>query len=304
MLSYGHGAIYCQKAFELLDMIGWQRADTVLPYLVPTIVYGTREDVLPYTRPFMRSLGGTDLAALAMLPVDDGWRDDGTLLTTLLGNDRKAIVPAVIDVMRAGAGVNGVLDVVVETVGERMMRYDLAGEHDLLDDFGWLDITHGLTYAHAARWHHQMAVTSGNDSAGTPTDTVRLAMFTAFLAQWTGRHEWHTKVAERDPGRSFDRHRRRGREGPATRGPARQRLGVHRLRPRHQDQSCCVAGGRPERVDAAAASRRPPARFAPTGAICGRQCGPIDRIPGRAGAHGTSERPRSADRRLAWSRLA
>ena len=57
LLSYGHGAIYCQKAFELLDLIGWQRADTVLPYLVPTIVYGTREDVLPYTRPFMRALG-------------------------------------------------------------------------------------------------------------------------------------------------------------------------------------------------------------------------------------------------------
>jgi hypothetical protein len=28
-------------------------------------------------------------------------------------------------------------------------------------------------------------------------------MFTAFLAQWTGRHEWHTRVAERDDGRSF-----------------------------------------------------------------------------------------------------
>ena len=57
LLSYGHGAIYCQKAFELLELIGWDRADTVLPYLVPTIVYGTREDLLPYTRPFMRSSG-------------------------------------------------------------------------------------------------------------------------------------------------------------------------------------------------------------------------------------------------------
>ena len=36
-------------------------------------------------------------------------------------------------------------------------------------------------------------------------DTVRLAMFTAFLAQWTGRHEWHTRVAERDEGRSVRR---------------------------------------------------------------------------------------------------
>jgi nitrite reductase/ring-hydroxylating ferredoxin subunit len=203
LLSYGHGAIYCQKAFELLDLIGWQRADTVLPYLVPTIVYGTREDVLPYTRPFMRALGGTDLTTVALLPVDDNWRDDGTLLATLLGSDRKAIVPAVVDVMRAGAGVDGVLDVVVETVCERMMRYDPAGENDLLDDFGWLDITHGLTYAHAARWHHRLAVSSGDQDATTRVDTIRLAMFTAFLAQWTGRHEWHTEVAERDHGRSF-----------------------------------------------------------------------------------------------------
>ncbi len=70
LLSYGHGAIYCQKAFELLDLIGWHRADTVLPHLVPTIVYGTREDVLPYTRPFMRALAEVDLAALAALPTD------------------------------------------------------------------------------------------------------------------------------------------------------------------------------------------------------------------------------------------
>jgi nitrite reductase/ring-hydroxylating ferredoxin subunit len=199
LLSYGHGAIYCQKAFELLEMIGWERADTVLPYLVPTIVYGTREDVLPYTRPFMRALAGADLDALAGLPTDDRWRDDGTLLATLLGNDRKAIVPAVVDSMRGGAGVDGVLDVVVQTVGERMMRYEVDGEHDLLDDFSWLDITHGLTYAHAARWHHSMSVTQ---TAGG-SDTVRLAMYTAFLAQWTGRHEWHTTVAAPDDGRSF-----------------------------------------------------------------------------------------------------
>ena len=194
LLSYGHGAIYCQKAFELLELIGWHRADTVLPYLVPTIVYGTREDVLPYMRPFVRTLAGVDLDVLAALPIDQTWVDDGSLLATLLGNDRKAIVPAVARSMGAGAGVDGVLDVVVKAVAERMMRYDVGGERDLLDDFGWLDITHGLTYANAARWHHHM----------TPgPDTVRLAMFTAFLAQWTGRHEWHTRVAERDDGRTF-----------------------------------------------------------------------------------------------------
>src|SRR5438128_10373464 len=36
-LGYGHPMIYCQKAFELLDRIGWSEADTVLAPLVPAI---------------------------------------------------------------------------------------------------------------------------------------------------------------------------------------------------------------------------------------------------------------------------
>ena len=28
-------------------------------------------------------------------------------------------------------------------------------------------------------------------------DLVRLVLWTAFLANWTGRHEWHTRVGER-----------------------------------------------------------------------------------------------------------
>ena len=86
------------------------------------------------------------------------------------------------------------LDVVVRAVSERMLRYDVAGEFDFADDFGWLDITHGLTYANAVRWHHDEAVRRGD---GTSPDLLRLVLFTAFLAQWTGRHEWHTRIGER-----------------------------------------------------------------------------------------------------------
>ena len=193
-LSYGHGAIYSQKAFELLDMIGWDRAQTVLPHLVPTLVYGTREDKLPYMRPFMKALVGLDLDALAATTPVDGWSDDGALVAALLGNARTAPVAATAVALRDGAGVDGVLDSVVAAVGERMLRYDVAGEFDFHDDFGWLDITHGLTYANAARWHHGQSVARG---AGTRPEHVRLALFTAFQAQWTGRHEWHTKVGER-----------------------------------------------------------------------------------------------------------
>ena len=193
-LSYGHGAIYSQKAFELLDMIGWDRAATVLPHLVPTLVYGTREDKLPYMRPFMKALGGVDLDALADIAPAAGWSDDGSLLAALLGDRRTAPVEATVAALRSGASVDDVLDIVVQAVSERMLRYDVAGEFDFADDFGWLDITHGLTYANAVRWHHANAVAEG----GVPSpDLLRLVLFTTFLAQWTGRHEWHTRVGER-----------------------------------------------------------------------------------------------------------
>jgi nitrite reductase/ring-hydroxylating ferredoxin subunit len=195
LLGYGHGAIYAQKAFQLLDVLGWERADSVLPHLVPSIVYSTREDTLPYMRPFTRALGTVDLDALASVVGDPSWRDDGSLRRAILdgGRDRAAPLHAAVGAVRDGAGVDGLLDVVVDTVAERMLRYDPAGEFDYHDDFGWLDITHGITYANAARWHATHA--AGGD-VGQRADALRLALWCVFLAHWTGRHEWHAGVGE------------------------------------------------------------------------------------------------------------
>jgi nitrite reductase/ring-hydroxylating ferredoxin subunit len=191
LLSYGHGAIYSQKAFQLLERLGWERADTVLPYLVPTIVYGTREDKLPYMKLFHRGLAQLDFDELteAAASPDPHWEDDGRLLAALLGSDRTEVALAAGAALRAGSGIDRLLDTVTTAVSERLLRYDVDGERDFHDDFGWLDITHGMTYANATRWHAE-------HSQVTP-DIVRLALWTVFLANWTGRHEWHTAVAWR-----------------------------------------------------------------------------------------------------------
>jgi nitrite reductase/ring-hydroxylating ferredoxin subunit len=194
-LSYGHGAIYAQKAFELLEYVGWQRADVVLGHLVPAIVFGTREDRLPYMRPFLRPLDALDLNELASVPSDANWSGRAALAELLLDSDRTAPATAAADALRAGAGIDGVLDACVIAVSERMLRYDVAGEFDFDDDFGWLDITHGLTYAHAVRWHQRRLAEVGD---ATSADMVRLTMWAVFLANWTGRHEWHSKVGPRE----------------------------------------------------------------------------------------------------------
>ena len=158
---------------------------------MPTIVYGTREDKLPYMKLFHRGVDQLDLRDLverANEP-DPNWVDDGRLLTALLGPDRTEAALATGAALAGGASLEDVLDVVTLAVSERMLRYDTDGELDFHDDFGWLDITHGMTYANAARWHV-------GDGPVT-VDDVRLVLWTAFLANWTGRHEWHTAVGER-----------------------------------------------------------------------------------------------------------
>lgn len=181
-ISYGHGAIYVQKTFEMLDMIGWDKAPGVLPYLTTSVTYGTREDTLPYMRKAMRRIEAADLDALAAAPDRHvtGWSDhDGALRQALLDSTEAAIDTAVAAVL-GGAGIEGLLDVVTLAVSERLLRYDLGIDFDHDKDFGWLDITHGLTYANAARWawrHHP------------GPETARLALFTAFLCHDTGRAE-------------------------------------------------------------------------------------------------------------------
>ena len=178
-LSYGHGAIYVQKAFRLLERLGWDRADTVLPHLVPALGYGTREDKLPYMRPFMKALAGVDLSTLADAEPQAGWTDDGALRAAMLGRDGAALAKVAVASAANGLGVRGLLDSVSEVAAHRLLRYDPSQEVTSDEtDFGWLDITHVLTYVSAARWAWE---------AAPGPDTTRLALFTAFLASYAGR---------------------------------------------------------------------------------------------------------------------
>ncbi len=188
-LSYGHGAIYTQKAFELLERIGPAHARDVLPWVAMALTYSTREDLLPYMRTAMGEIEVVDLGALAAAPSQraTGWSDGGELRDAILGDAQAPITVAVAAVV-AGAGIEGLLDAVSLAVSERLLRHDPSIDFDTSIDFGWLDITHGLTYANAARWawrRHPCAA------------TARLALFSLFLAHDTGRAERSGLVSAR-----------------------------------------------------------------------------------------------------------
>jgi nitrite reductase/ring-hydroxylating ferredoxin subunit len=185
-LDYGHGAIFVQKSCQMLDAVGWQHAERLLPHMVTGIVLGTREDTLPYMRKSMTALDKVDLVALATTSREPGWSDDGSLRAMLLA---AGDLPAreLADAAHAGAGIDGLLDVIALAASERLLRYDPAIELEPSENFRWLDISHALTYANAARWawrHHPSP------------DTARLVMFCAFLVVDSGRDERRKGAAE------------------------------------------------------------------------------------------------------------
>jgi len=177
--DYGHGAIYVQKAFSLIDRIP-QIAPLLLTELTWTLVYGTREDTLPYMRKAWRAIEDVDLAALAAIPDPRvGWNGTDELVDLLL-DASEAPIDQLVAAAHDGAGVTGLIDVVSLAGAHRLLRFDLDIERNRHEEFGWLDITHVMTYANAGRWAWR--VNPGPEAA-------RLVLLTAFLAFDSGRAE-------------------------------------------------------------------------------------------------------------------
>lgn len=193
LLAYGHGAIYVQKAFQLIDMLGTDAAPTILVHLIPTLIYATREDTLPYMGSYRTAIGSLDRSAIMTAQRERGFEHRHpveaieSFKLSVLGDTDSEPIGSAASLLHAGVSPADLMDAVIDACAERMLRYDARNENDLDDDFGWLDITHGMTYAAAARWAYE---------AEPGERTLQLCLWAVALAHFTGRHEWHTVVAE------------------------------------------------------------------------------------------------------------
>src|SRR5262245_1197524 len=178
-LSYGHAMIFCQKAFELIDAIGWEEADTVLSPLVPDMTWGTRYDKLPYMRRFLRAwdVAQPDLAALLR-------RQNGGVLnpiryrTALLEGTQDEAFEALHGALAAGVPVVRLIDETSRAASERLGRFDIDLDMDDTNEWGWLDVTHTLTYTDALRWAW---------SVDPSPEVLRGLFHAAWFVNWTGR---------------------------------------------------------------------------------------------------------------------
>ena len=150
-VSGGHALDFVNKAFELLDHIGWQHAERILPALVPVLANGRRsEENSGWRHPI--DLVALLAAATAELPtrIAEGkagradWTGRAALVDTLLRDDPAQSIDALLSALSSGASFEALASAVSMAAACRIARFRMSNE------FGdWITVLHTFTYANA-----------------------------------------------------------------------------------------------------------------------------------------------------------
>ncbi len=148
-LSGGHALDFLNKAFELLELIGWNHAPTLLTAALIPICRATRaEEAANWRQPEdlvevvaqAWSRAGDLTAALAATP--SGPADD--LVPTLLGEDPAAAANALVDALLGGRAPADLAQALAYAAALRMARFPTTNE------FGdWIAVLHTFTFCNA-----------------------------------------------------------------------------------------------------------------------------------------------------------
>lgn len=144
--DFGHSLIYAVKAGELIERLGPSVEAPLLLALTRSLIYATREDLIPEFRDYASVLagwGGEGEAPADEIPAAGAYRGL---------NERRALAltaahgkAAPLELYRALLGANA----------HNLLAFDLALqsriEQPVADNASWLDVTHGITFAEAVR---------------------------------------------------------------------------------------------------------------------------------------------------------
>jgi nitrite reductase/ring-hydroxylating ferredoxin subunit len=151
--DYGHAHIYCVKLEELIAALGGRAAEAVLCGLAANMVFGTREDRLPYMRAYGKDFAvhAPRLAAWCGAAPADGPVDVDALLAAVLDGDLPDALSAVARALDAGAAPARVALALALAAAHRIQRFDADLEQRDDVSEGWLHVTHALTHGDAVR---------------------------------------------------------------------------------------------------------------------------------------------------------
>ena len=167
----GHSLDFINKAFECLDLVGWQHAAALLPTVVGQMVAARgAEELTAWRQP-------VDLVALCEESTSEladlfaagrgsrDWSGHAALAQQLLGDDPARIVDALKEAIRAGAAPADLGQSLAYAAALRVARFGNANEHA-----DWETAHHVFTYANAV---HQMLTRIGTANIDTHVTAVR-----------------------------------------------------------------------------------------------------------------------------------
>ena len=167
----GHSLDFINKAFECLDLVGWQHAAAVLPTVVGQMVAARgAEESTAWRQPVdliaLCEESTSELADLFAAGRGSGdWSGHAALAQELLGDDPDRIVDALKEAIRAGAAPADLGRSLAYAAALRVARFGNANEHA-----DWETAHHVFTYANAV---HQMLKRIGTASTDTHVTAVR-----------------------------------------------------------------------------------------------------------------------------------
>jgi nitrite reductase/ring-hydroxylating ferredoxin subunit len=148
-LDSGHRLDFANKAFELLDRIGWDHADAVLPSLVPALASADRaEERSAWRQPI--DVAGLVFEASDALPdliasgEGEAWIEPDGFVDRLLADDPHAVMDALTDAIEAGASAAALARAVADAAARRIAQFGTANEFR-----DWNTVHHTYTYANA-----------------------------------------------------------------------------------------------------------------------------------------------------------
>lgn len=169
--DFGHSAIYAVKIGALIEALDGQADEPLLLALTRSLVRATREEKLPEFRAYDSTLTAwTDGGDLPITAADFTGRNTNAALARLLQSTRRP--------------VSELFDALLGAAGWNLLHFDTtveeASDNAIADNVGWLDFTHALTFANAAR--HLCEETPDL----WPQALVQMALFVGRNAKYVG----------------------------------------------------------------------------------------------------------------------
>jgi nitrite reductase/ring-hydroxylating ferredoxin subunit len=164
----GHCLDFINKAFELVEHIGWQHASAILPATVGLLTSARgAEESNAWRHPIDLISLCADAAHEAPPALDrrGPWKGTNGLVDTLLGDDPHGAIHALLAAMRAGAAPSELAAALAYAAALRIARFGTANEHS-----DWESAHHAFTYANAL---HRMLVRLESGGRAPNAETLR-----------------------------------------------------------------------------------------------------------------------------------